>query len=151
MEAKSTVYVVDDDLALRESLRDLLHSANLRAEIFADAQAFFDAYDAEKPACLLLDIRMPGIDGWDVQQTLVARKVTLPVIFITGHGDVPLAVRALKNGAFDFIEKPFRFQTLLPRIQEATAQDIKLRHQNAQLAKGRTKLDQLTRREREVL
>src|SRR5690606_4070089 len=110
------VYVIDDDEAVRDSLHMLLESVGLAHEIYASAFDFLDGYEAEAHACIVTDIRMPGMSGLDLQQRLIDSGVELPLIFITGHGDVPMAVNAMKRGAADFIQKPFRDQELIDRI-----------------------------------
>ncbi|MCH7885971.1 MAG: response regulator transcription factor [Planctomycetes bacterium] len=151
MESKPTVFVVDDDSAVRHSLRWLLESAGLLVETFETAQAFLQAYHPERPGCLVLDVRMPGLSGLDLQDQLQAQHITLPIIIITGHGDVPMAIRALKGGAIDFIEKPFSEQLLLDRIHQGIALDAKQRIKHAQHTVIQEKIDRLTPREREVM
>jgi len=146
-----TVFVVDDDLAIRQSLEWLLQSAGLQVEIFASAEEYFSQFDPERPGCLVLDLRMPGIDGLTLQETLIHEDIRLPIIFITGHGDVPQAVQAIQRGAVDFIEKPFDDQMLLSRIREALELDRENRATRALANRIREKIDRLTRREREVL
>lgn len=149
-----TVFVVDDNEALARSLRWLLESVQLPVQTFASAQAFLDQFDAARPGCLLLDVRMPGMSGLDLQQRLVARPTTqvlLPILFISGHGDIRMALRALRAGAFDFIEKPFREQELLDRIHQALCADAARRSQHRQHAQRQALLARLTQREREVL
>ena len=145
------VYIVDDDEAVRASLRLLLKSVGIAAQAFASAQEFLACYDASKPGCLILDIRMPGMSGLELQQDLIMRGAIIPVIFITGHGDVPMAVEAMKNGAFDFLQKPFRDQELIDRVQRALAKDGENRVALSQHSKMRARLELLTAREREVL
>jgi FixJ family two-component response regulator len=115
--SEPTVFIVDDDQAVARSLRWLIESVRLKVETFASAQAFLDGYDAAKPGCLVLDVRMPGMSGIELQERLTAQRIRVPIIFITGHGDVQMAVRAVQAGAFDFIEKPFNDQDLLDRMQ----------------------------------
>lgn len=129
MQLKSAVFVVDDDEAVRESIVLLLEAEELNVEAFVNAEAFLDAYHGDWAGCLVLDISMPGMTGLELQETLQARQIRLPIIFITGHGDVPMSVRALKAGAFDFIEKPFNHVLLLSRIKDAIAWDIQIREQ----------------------
>lgn len=145
------VYIVDDDEAVRASLRLLLKSVGIAAQAFASAQEFLACYDASKPGCLILDIRMPGMSGLELQQDLIMRGAIIPVIFITGHGDVPMAVEAMKNGAFDFLQKPFRDQGLIDRVQRALAKDGENRVALSQHSKMRARLESLTARERDVL
>jgi two-component system, LuxR family, response regulator FixJ len=151
MSPDATVFVVDDDPAVRHSLAWLIESVELRVETFPSAQAFLEAYDAGRPGCLVLDVRMPGMSGTDLQERLVAMSVMLPVIFVTGHGDVPMAVRAMKRGALDFIEKPFNNQELLDRIHQAIQQDASQRREHARLADLCARMASLTPREREVM
>ena len=122
-----TVFVVDDDDAVRDSLRMLLKSAGVHAEVCASAQEFLSSYDASQPGCLVLDVRMPGMSGLEMQHELNVRGLSMPVIFITGHGDIPMAVEAMQHGAFDFLQKPFRDQELLDRVQRALVRDMKPR------------------------
>lgn len=147
----STVFVVDDDPAMRQSLRWLIESIHLTVETYGTARDFLDDYDPKKPGCLLLDVRMPGMSGLDLQDTLAARNATIPIIVITGYAEVPTAVRALKRGALDFIEKPFSDQHLLDCIQKAIAADQQARQIRAQRADIEVRLAQLTPREREVM
>lgn len=151
MFAEPTVFIVDDDEAVRDSLRWLMKSVGLAAETYPSAQAFLDSYDPQRPGCLVLDIRMPGMSGLDLQELLPERGVELPLIFISGHGDVPMAVRALKSGAFDFIEKPFNDQLLLERVQRAIEADAAQRRERSARADITARMALLTPREREVL
>lgn len=146
-----TVYIVDDDEAIRSSLRLLMKSVGLQAETFASASEFFDQYRLERPGCLVLDIRMPGMSGLELQQRLVERGAVLPIIFITGHGDVPMAVRAMQKGAVDFIQKPFRDQDLLDRINHALEMDTQNRDTLLERKVISQRLSHLTPREHEVL
>ena len=150
-EVESTVFIVDDDQAVRTGLQELVTSIRLRAETFATAPEFLDAYDPARPGCLLLDVRLPGMSGLRLQDELIARGVDLPVIFISGHGDLPMAVEVMKKGAFDFIEKPVGDQALLDRINAALAEDERRREDRVQLEAFRRKLSELTPREQEVL
>jgi FixJ family two-component response regulator len=146
-----SVYIVDDDEAVRGSLRFLIRSVGLPAQVYTSAQEFLAAYDRRDPGCLLLDVRMPGMSGLDLQQELNRRGATIPVVFITGHGDVPMAVEAMQQGAFDFLQKPFRDQDLLDRVQRALARDAESRARLAARAEIRTRLATLTPREKEVM
>ena len=145
------VFVVDDDDAVRDSLRDLLDSVGLKVSTYASALAFLNTHQEKQRGCLVLDIRMPGMSGLELQERLNRRGSTLPIVFITGHGDVPMAVEAMKRGAVDFIQKPFRDQELLDRINLALEQNRQrwdadeTRHDIAR------RLATLTRREREVM
>ena len=148
----ATAFIVDDDQAVARSLRWLIETVRLKVETFASAQAFLDGYDAAKPGCLVLDVRMPGMSGLELQERLAARRGHhAPIIFITGHGDVQMAVRAVQAGAFDFVEKPFNDQDLLDRIQRAIAFDTEQRGREVQRAQLRALFASLTPREREVL
>ncbi len=149
--SEPTVFIVDDDQAVARSLRWLIESVRLKVETFPSAQAFLDDYDATNSGCLVLDVRMPGMSGLDLQELLVAQRIHVPIIFITGHGDVQMAVRAVQAGAFDFVEKPFNDQDLLDRIQKAIARDADQRGKDAQRAQLRALFASLTPREREVL
>jgi len=146
-----TVFVVDDDDAVRSSLRLLLKSVGLAVSTFDSAQAFLDAYSEQWAGCILLDVRMPGMSGPALQEQLTLRGSMLPVIFLTGHGDVSMAVEAMQNGAFDFLEKPFHDQELLDRVHRALAEDDRVRRQLAEQETLRSRFDSLTPREREVL
>jgi len=148
---RPTIFVVDDDAAVRDALKLLLRSVGQAVETFASAQEFLDAYGEDRAGCLVLDIRMPGMSGLELQQKLNERHSILPIIFITGHGDVPMAVEAMQAGAVDFIQKPFRDQDLIDRINQALEKDS---HNRAALGERndiRRRLETLTPREREVL
>jgi FixJ family two-component response regulator len=147
----SIVFVVDDDAAVLDSLRLLLGSAGLATAGFTSAHEFLGQYNPCQPGCLVLDVRMPGMSGLELQQSLNLRGATIPVIFITGHGDVPMAVEAMQHGAFDFLQKPFREHLLIERIQCALEQDRASRDELTQLERIRRRLESLTPREREVL
>ncbi len=151
MTRETTVFVVDDDRTFRESLRWLLESMNLKVQAYASAEEFLGAHDPERPGCLLLDIRMPHLSGLQLQEMLAARGASLPVIFVTGHGNVPMAVRAMKRGAVDFLEKPFNDETLLERVQEALAIDIRRRREAAEREWIAERVARLTHREQQVL
>jgi two-component system response regulator FixJ len=144
-----TVFVVDDDDAMRASLCWLISSVDLKVEAFPSADAFLAAYD-DRPGCLVLDVRMPGMSGLELQNELRSRAIGLPVIFITGHGDVPMAMRAVKAGALYFFEKPFSHQELLDRIQEALVRDARSRRERSARARIEARWQRLTAREREV-
>ena len=146
-----TVFIVDDDAAVRNSLRLLVKSVGLTAAAFVSAQEFLATYDPHQPGCLVLDVRMPGMSGLDLQQQLNLRGAVIPVIFITGHGDIPMAVEAMQHGAFDFLQKPFRDQDLIDRIQRALEKDRESRALLGERTRIRERLDSLTPREREVL
>ena len=150
-ELPQTVFVVDDDDAVRNSLKLLLKSAGLQAEVFGSAPEFLSKYEQAQPGCLVLDVRMPGMSGLDLQQELSLRGATIPVIFITGHGDIPMAVEAMQHGAFDFLQKPFRDQDLLDRVQRALTRDAENRARLRHTDRIRERLASLSPREREVL
>jgi two-component system response regulator FixJ len=145
------VYLVDDDDAIRDSLGLLLRSVGLDCEVYASALEFLGAYDPTRHSCLVADIRMPGLSGLELQQRLNEQHSELPVIFITGHGDVPMAVNAMKSGASDFIQKPFRDQDLIDRIHKALAKDRERRASRAEEDAIRERLATLTPRETEVM
>lgn len=145
------VFIVDDDDAVRSSLRLLLKSWSLESACFSSAEAFLADYSPAQPGCLVLDVRMPGMSGIELQQQLNARGATLPVIFITGHGHVAMAVEAMQAGAFDFLQKPFRDDDLLGRIQRALAKDAEVRVHLRERQAIEERLDSLTPRERDVL
>lgn len=151
MPTNATVFVVDDEPAMRESLRWLIESVGLVVETYATARDFLAGYTPTRPGCLVLDVRMPGMSGLDLQEALAARKVKIPTIIITGYAEVPMAVRAMKAGAVDFIEKPFSDQLLLDRIQQAIQADLRARNAHAQVAAVGARLATLTPREREVM
>jgi two-component system, LuxR family, response regulator FixJ len=146
-----TVFVVDDDDAVRGAMRLLLKSIGLTAVTYASADEFLARYADDQPGCMLLDVRMPGMSGLELQHQLNLRGAILPVIFLTGHGDVPMAVEAMQHGAFDFLQKPFRDQDLLERVQRALGKDRETREQLRHIERTRGHLTTLTPREREVL
>jgi FixJ family two-component response regulator len=145
------VFVVDDDRSVREATRSLLGSVGLRVETFPTAQEFLNSKRPEAPACLVLDVRLPGLSGLDLQRELANAGTPIPIIFITGHGDVPMSVQAMKAGAVEFLTKPFRDQQLLDAIQQAIDRDRVERRQRTELAELRTRHESLTPREREVM
>lgn len=145
------VFIVDDDDAVRESLAFLMKSVGLKAESFPSAQAFLDSYNPNRAGCLVLDIRMPGMSGLELQDKLKQMGSILPIIFITGHGDVPMAVKAIKAGAADFVQKPFRDQELIDRIREVLEEDAQSRADKLQRNEILRRMDTLTEREREVM
>ncbi len=146
-----TVFVVDDDESVRASLRFLLRSAGLESGAFGSASEFLATYDPAQPGCLVLDVRMPGMSGLELQQELNLRGAIIPVIFITGHGDIPMAVAAMRHGAHDFLQKPFRDEDLIERVRRALDKDAKVRAALEEHRVIRARLDSLTPREREVL
>ncbi len=147
----ATVFVVDDDEAMRDSLHWLLESMEFQVATFASGEEFLAAYDPRQAGCLVLDVRMPGMSGLELHDRLNASGVILPIVFITGHGEVPMAVAALKKGAVDFIEKPFAERDLLEVIERCLALDATRRREHAERERARHKLAALTPREREVL
>jgi FixJ family two-component response regulator len=150
-EADPTVFVVDDDLSMREGIESLLRSVGLRVETFRTAQDFSRHSRPEAPACVVLDVRLPGVSGLDLQRELMRTGAPIPIIFITGHGDVPMSVQAMKAGAVEFLMKPFREQELLDAIREAIGRDRVARQQRAELEELRRRYESLTPREREVM
>jgi FixJ family two-component response regulator len=146
-----TVFVVDDDAAMRKSLSTLVQSVQLPVETFETAQDFLDVFDPDRPGCLVLDLRMPGLSGLELQQRLTARGARLPIIFISAHGDLTSAVGAMRAGAMDFLEKPFRGQLLLDRIHQALEKDSRLRLEAATHAATEIRMSTLTAPERAVL
>ena len=150
-QSSPLVYLVDDDEAVRDALGMLFKSVGLECRLFASALEFLEAYDPRRHSCLVADIRMPGLSGLDLQQRLNEQRAEVPVIFITGHGDVPMAVNAMKSGASDFIQKPFRDQDLIDRIHKALAQDRARREVRAEQNVILERLALLTPREAEVM
>ena len=148
---KSTVYIVDDDQSIRHAMELLMRSVGLDYEIFHSGDDFLKDHTNDRAGCLVLDIRMPGLGGLELQEKLNDMGSTLPVIFITGHGDVPMAVEAMQKGAVDFIQKPFRDQELLDRIGEALKTDQERRSAREEKAEVRDRIDKLTNREHQVL
>lgn len=151
MNRNASVFIVDDDDAVRSSLRLLLKSVGLPAIAYASATDFLSAWQPEQPGCLVLDVRMPGMSGLELQHELNRRGAIIPVIFITGHADIPMAVEAIQHGAFDFLQKPFRDQDLIDRVQHALTTDAQQRRELAKREVIRERFDSLTPREREVL
>jgi len=150
-ETEATVFIVDDDAQVRESLKDLIRSVGLRVELFASAQEFLRAQHPDAPTCLVLDVRMPGLSGLDLQKQASEAGLEIPIIFITGHGDIPMTVRAMKAGAIEFLSKPFRDQDLLDAIQQALERSRKAREQQAVTKELRRRFASLTSRQREVM
>ena len=150
MNAQPTVFIVDDDSAMRDSLGFLIGSVGRKVETYASAEEFLDAYDNERPGCIVLDVRMPGLSGLELMEKLGEDRFAPPVVLITGHGDIPMAVRALKAGAFDFIEKPFSDQVLLERIQQALQQDTSDRASEHDRSDIERRAARLTTRENQV-
>jgi FixJ family two-component response regulator len=147
----ATVFVVDDDQPVRDGLKLLLRSVGHRVEAYASAQDFLDAYTDDRAGCLVLDVRMPGMSGLELQEKLNERRSILPIIFITGHGDVPMAVETLQAGAMDFLQKPFRDQELLERIARALEKDAVNRRELRELNEIARRFSELTPRERAVM
>lgn len=150
-EPDPIVFVIDDDELIRDGIQSLIRSIGLRAQTFKSAQDFMMEKRPDAPACLVLDVRMPGLNGLDLQSKLREAQINIPIIFITGHGDIPMTVRAMKEGAMEFLTKPVRGQDLLDAIQKAIALDRGLRKDRADLAGIRERFDLLTPRETEVL
>ncbi len=150
-EPAPTVVVVDDDAAVREALQNLLNSAGLKVQLFGSVQEFLIGKRPNGPSCLVLDVRLPGQSGLDLQDELARANIHLPVIFITGHGDIPMSVRAMKAGAVEFLTKPFRDQELLDAIQLALQRDRARRDQEQTVAALQRDFESLTPREREVM
>ena len=149
--AEAVVFVVDDDVGTRESLKNLIRSVGLRAETFASAQDFLRSTRPDAPSCLVLDVRLPGLSGLDLQKRMAEVEVAIPIVFISGHGDIPMSVQAMKAGAVEFLTKPFREQELLDAIQQALERDRNAREQRAEIAELRSRYRLLTPREREVM
>lgn len=150
-EASPLVYIVDDDNGMRTSLAWLLESVGILSQGFVSAADFFSAFDANVPACLVLDVRMPETSGFDVQEELNRRGATLPIIFVSGHGDIPMSVRALQQGAIDFVEKPYNSQQMLERVQRAIKLATQRHAKDVRLRDLRERVNSLTTREKEVL
>ena len=151
MNPTPTVFLTDDDPAIRDSVGLLLRANGLAVETFASAVDFLESNAVQRPGCLLLDVRMPGMSGLDLQKRLQEMSCRTPIIFMTGHGDVPMAIRAMKAGAFDFVEKPFQAQALLDRLQEALALDAQERRRQARRNEVAARMALLSPREREVM
>lgn len=149
-EQDAIIYIVDDDDAMRRSLAYLLDSAGWQTRVLASGREFLDSYDGHVPGCLVLDVMMPLMGGMEVQQILSERVIRLPIIFLSAHGDLPMAVQAMKRGAFDFLEKPCKDHVLLDAVGRAVRQSIKESLTQEQTAAARLRLDSLTSREREV-
>jgi len=150
-EGKAIVFVVDDDASVREGLGSLIRSTGLRVETFASAQEFLARSRADVPSCLVLDVRLPGLSGLDLQKRMAEVNIEIPIVFITGHGDVPTSVQAMKAGAVEFLTKPFADRDLLDAIQQAIKRDRVARRQQAEMAELYDRYDSLTPREREVM
>ncbi len=146
-----TVFIVDDDADMRDSLAYLMRSVGLQTAVYASAQEFFAAYDRTTAGCLVCDVRMPDMSGLELYERLIAEGASLPVIFMTAYADVPMAIRALKSGAVEFVEKPFHAQTMLERVQKALAEDSERREELSKFDEVKQRLDALTDKEREAL
>ena len=149
--AKATVFVVDDDASVRKALARSIQTANLNVKVFASAREFLDQGPPDGPGCLVLDIRMPGLSGLELQAELNSRNIRIPIIFITGHGDIPMSVKAMKGGATNFLTKPFEIAKLLEAIREALKQDKGLHASRLESAEAQRRIQTLTPRERQVL
>ena len=145
------IFVVDDDKSVRESLRRLLTSVGLRVEVFPSAQAFLSSPRPDTPGCVVINVRLPGLSGLDLQRELAGTDAPLPIVFLTGHGDIPMSVRAMKAGAVEFLTKPFREQDLLEAIRQAVERDRAGRETRREIAELRRRYDTLTPRERDVM
>ena len=150
-ERRSIVFVIDDDASVRTALRSLIRSVGLQVELFGSAQDFLKSKLPDVPSCLVLDVRLPGVSGIDLQREFTAAGIEIPIIFITAHGDIPMSVRAMKAGAVEFLTKPFREQDLLDAIRVGLKRDLERREQQSEVAILRARVEALTRREREVL
>jgi len=146
-----TVFVIDDDALVRAAIQGMLKSVGLRSETFGTTQEFLRSQRPDGPSCLVLDVRLPGVNGLDFQRELAEEGVRIPIIFITGHGDIPMSVRAMKSGAVEFLTKPFRDQDLLDAIHQALDRDRAAREEQSKLAGLRKRYESLTAREREVM
>jgi FixJ family two-component response regulator len=150
-ETEAVVFVVDDDSSVREAITSLVKSVGMRVENFETAQDFLQRKHLDAPGCVVLDVRLPGMSGLDLQRELAEHDIKFPIIFITGHGDIPMSVRAMKAGALEFLTKPFRDQDLLDAIQQALERDRAARQERTGIAQLREHFDQLTHREKEVM
>jgi RNA polymerase sigma factor (sigma-70 family) len=150
-QAEPVVLVIDDDPSVREAIAELLHAVGLTCQTFASAEEFLDADLPDVPSCLVLDVRLPGLSGLNLQQELSERNISIPVIFITGHGDIPMTVQAMKAGTVEFLTKPFRDQDLLDAIEQATQRDRIARSRRRELRVLEERFESLTPREREVM
>ena len=150
-EERPTVFIVDDDASMRDALKNLFRSVGLNVETFGVAQEFLSTVRSKGPGCLVLDVRLPGLSGLDVQRQLADANIQIPIVFITGHGDIPMSVRAIKAGAVEFLTKPFRDQDLLDAVQQAVDRDRANRLQRAQATDLRARYESLSPREREVM
>ena len=149
--AAATVFVIDDDPLERSAIHGMLKSVGLRSETFASPEEFLRSKRADGPSCLVLDVRLPGVNGLDFQRKLADEGIRIPVIFITGHGDIPMTVKAMKSGAVEFLTKPFRDQDLLDAIHQALDRDRVMRQQQSEVTELRNRYESLTARERQVM
>ena len=147
----ANVYIVDDDTDVRESLQELLESVGLHSQAFGTAQEFLGNMRVDAPSCLILDVRLPGISGLDLQHELKKAKISIPIIFLTAHADVPMSVRAMKSGAVEFLTKPFRQQDMLDAVQRSLTRDRIVREKQRDTAELRQRYNTLSLREREVM
>jgi FixJ family two-component response regulator len=150
-EGRPTIFVVDDDTSMREALRNLFRSVGLDVQTFSSAQEFLSSQSSKAAGCLVLDVRLPGLSGLDLQRELAQANVQIPIVFITAHGDIQMSVRAMKAGAVEFLPKPFRDQDLLDAVQQAIDRDRVLREQQAEMAELRRRYESLSPREQEVM
>jgi FixJ family two-component response regulator len=151
VDSEPVVFVVDDDDSMRQALARLFHSVKLRVEVFASAQEFLKSSRPDVPSCLVLDVRLPGLSGLDFQAELTKEDIRIPIVFISGHGDIPMSVRAMKAGAIDFLAKPFRDQDLLDAVAAAIQRDRQRREHERVIHDLRTHFELLTPREREIM
>ncbi len=151
IEPDAIVFVVDDDPSVRRSTERLLRSAGLKVQTFSSAREFFGSHRSEGPACLILDVRMPGLSGMDLQRELAQAGIHIPIIFITAHGDIPMSVRAMKAGAVEFLTKPFRSRSLVDAVLAAIERDRSVHKERSETQELHARYDQLTPREREVM
>jgi FixJ family two-component response regulator len=145
------VFIIDDDADIRSSIQGLLKSAGIRSESFETAEAFLEIEESDGPSCLVLDVSLPGVSGLELQRKLVDAGIRIPVIFLTGHGDIPMTVKALKSGAMEFLTKPFVDRDLLNAIQQAFERDQTMRHEQREIAELRKRYESLTTRESQVM
>jgi FixJ family two-component response regulator len=150
-KAKQIVYVVDDDPSMREAVKTLIETVGFDCRTFGSGQEFLESTLADVPGCLVLDVRLPGLGGLNLQRDLTERGIQIPIIFVTGHGDIPMSVQAMKAGAVEFLTKPFRDQDLLDAIEQATERDRAARGQRTEIVELRERYETLTPREREVM
>jgi len=151
MTQAPVIFVVDDDPSVRSSLKFLLSTVGLQAETFESADRFLEKTPPDVPCCLVLDVRLPGLSGLDFQRELMARNIHIPIVFLTGHGDIPMSVRAMKAGAVEFLTKPFRDQDLLDAVRVAVDRDRSRREEQKEMADLKRRFDSLTSREQEVI